>query len=72
MKILLIAALLIVCFLTIGSTQPQQKVWEYKVEYGVKESKINSLASQGWELAAAGSDNAGTHQVPYLIFRRAK
>jgi hypothetical protein len=57
---------------TISATTQTQKTWEYKVEYGVKESKINSLASQGWELVATGSDNAAMTPVPYLVFKRSK
>lgn len=68
-RAVLIIALVIV---SIGATpQPQTKstTWEYKVENGVSEGKINSLASQGWEVVTASNYNGG---MPYVILRRSK
>lgn len=69
MKTLLIALLLCVCLLSVSATQSQKPAWEYKVETGVAEGKLNSLASQGWEVAAAGNYNGG---MPYVILKRIK
>lgn len=69
----LFTALLICVVLSVGiAWKTSAPSWEYKVEYGIKESKINSLASQGWELVTTGTDNAAMTPVPYLIFKRAK
>lgn len=67
--ILLIAISLLVLTVSAWSASPAPS-YEYKVEYGIKENKINKLANEGWELVATGSDNAAMTPVPYLIFKR--
>lgn len=51
------------------SATTQKPAFEYKVETGVSEGKINSLAAQGWEVVASGQYNGG---MPYVIFKRMK
>lgn len=69
--ILLISVCLLV--LTVGafSARPAP-TWEYKLEYKISEKKANDLSVQGWELIGAGTDNAGTLNIGFLIFRRQK
>ncbi len=70
MKTLLTLCLLcFVCLFTISANQAPVK-WEYHLENGVTEKKINELANEGWELDQTGNF-AGTNH-PYLIFKRAK
>lgn len=73
MRIILIVSL-VLCFLSVGawSKSPAPVNWEYKLEYKINEKRANDLASQGWELVGAGTDNAGTMNVGFLIFKRAK
>lgn len=66
-KVLII--LMLVASLFLAGWQMQKTTWEYKVENGIAEKKINELGAQGWELASCGSYNGG---MPYCIFKRAK
>lgn len=68
MKTLLVMLMLAVCLLSVSATS-QRPEYEYKVENGVSEGKINSLASQGWEVVTASNYNGG---MPYVILRRSK
>lgn len=54
-----------------GSQQSPPKTWEYKVESGVSEKKMNELAGEGWELAETGN-YGGQLAAPYVVFKRAK
>lgn len=68
-RIYLVAAiLLLLCVLGFQTARPQ---YEYKIEYGVTEKKLNDLAGQGWEVVAVGSGGA-TVNVPVFVFKRAK
>lgn len=67
-KTLLTMLVLAICLLSVSATS-QKLEYEYKVENGVSEGRINSLASQGWEVVAASNYNGG---MPYVILRRSK
>lgn len=60
--------MLAICLLSVSATS-QKPGYEYKVESGVSEGKINSLASQGWEVVTVGNYNGG---MPYVILRRSR
>lgn len=60
---------IVLCVLFLVGWQMQKPTWEYKVENGISEKKINELGAQGWEIASCGSYNGG---MPYCIFKRAK
>jgi hypothetical protein len=64
-----IALALIVTF-GVGWSQ-SSPVWEYKVESGITEKKINELAVQRWEVVATGN-YGGPLAAPYVILKRAK
>lgn len=68
MKTLLVMLVLAICLLSLSASS-QKPGYEYKVENGISEGKINSLASQGWEVVTAGNYNGG---MPYVILRRSK
>lgn len=70
MKILTMFLLIAICLFTVSATN-QKPAYEYKVENGVSEGKINSLANQGWEVVTAGQF-ASPAQFPYVILRRQK
>lgn len=68
----LFAVLFVLCLLTLGMRyQPSRPKWEYKIEGGVAEKKLNTLADEGWEVVGAG--NMGSlSAAPYIILRREK
>lgn len=70
MKLITIVLLIIVCLFTISATT-QKPTFEYKVEAGISEGKLNNLANQGWEVVTAGN-YAGGSSLPYVILRRPK
>lgn len=69
MKILTVFLLCAICLFTVSATS-QKPTYEYKIENGVSEGKINSLANQGWEVVTAG--NYGGSGIPYVMLKRAK
>lgn len=66
---ILLALVLLACLLSVGFQVRPSHRWEYKVENGVAEGKLNMLAVEGWEVIAAGSYNGG---MPYVILKRPK
>ena len=67
---LLAAAILFACALTIYGRQQQTAAhvaWEYKVSCSPKESGMNKLGAEGWELLSA----TGSGTV-CLFYKRAK
>lgn len=68
-RMLIVFALVTVSGVAMAHTQPQRPTWEYKVENGVSEGKMNSLGAEGWEVVAASNYNGG---MPYVILRRSK
>lgn len=72
-KLITIVSLVLAFFVSIAwATEGRNQTWEYKLEYKVNERRANELGSQGWEMVGAGTENAGTITVSYLIFKRAK
>lgn len=71
MKTFLIVCALLLCVIATVGMAPQQKTFEYKVEDGVSEKKINSLANEGWEPVSTGN-YGGQLAAPYIILRRPK
>lgn len=71
--LLLIAVLLLTVIVATAGNYPQQKTWEYKIEFNIREKKANELGAQGWELVAVGSAGSGpTSNVTEYVFKRAR
>lgn len=68
MSRLIVVLLLATCLISVSATT-QKTVFEYKVENGISESKLNGLSDQGWELVTSGNYNGG---MPYVILKRPK
>lgn len=71
MKLFLITVLLLTVIVATAGNYPQQKTWEYKVESGVDAKKLNSLATEGWEVVTTGN-YGGSLSAPYVILKRAR
>lgn len=68
---LLIAALILLVLSVTAWTQTGKPQWEYKIEYNVKEGKLNKLAAEGWDLVAVGAEG-DTITLSVFVFKRAK
>lgn len=67
--LMLIAVLLLTVIVATAGNYPQPQKWEYKIESGVEVKKINSLASEGWEVVTTGN-YGGQLAAPYIILKR--
>lgn len=69
-KLLTLSILLLTALFTVSALPQQSKGWEYKIEQKCfDENRINSLGSEGWELAGY---NEGDHGGWHCIFKRPK